>query len=97
VECERTSQSKVAKRLGVSAAMVNQVLKGSYSGNLANIEGRVRGELMGLEVDCPALGKISRRDCLDFQNLPFAATSPVRIRLYRACRSGCPFSSLTDR
>lgn len=88
-ECERTSQAKTAARLGVSSAMVNQVLRGRYRGKTDNLETRVRGELMRATVDCPVLGEISTRQCLDEQSRPFAATNPLRIRLYRACRA-CP-------
>lgn len=92
-ECQRTSQARTAARLGVSAAMVNQVLRGRYQGKTANIEARVRGELMRATVECPILGEISTRQCLDEQSRPFAATNPIRVLLYRACRT-CPHRSV---
>src|SRR5690606_24583580 len=69
-ECDRTSQPKTAARLGVSPAMVNQVLKGVYKGNWERIETLVRGELMNKTVECPILGEISCRRCLDEQARP---------------------------
>lgn len=95
-ECGRTSQSKTAAALGVSTAMVNQVLKGTYKGNWERIETLVRGELMNATVMCPVLGEISCRKCLDLQALPFAPTNPQRVAVYKACRSGCEFSKLED-
>jgi transcriptional regulator with XRE-family HTH domain len=92
--CKEKSQAAVARRLGLSPATVNQVLKSSYKGNLRAIEERVRGALMGWTVDCPILGDIRRNVCLDWQAKPFAATNEQRVMLYRACRSGCPYSKL---
>lgn len=93
-ECEATSQTAAAKRIGVSASTVNQVLKGSYKGNLARIEERVRGELMREMVECPVLWAISRKRCHDEQKKPFAPTNPLRVKLFHACRSGCPNSHI---
>ncbi len=87
--CDKTSQGKVAKRLGVSAAVVNQVLGDSYKGRLDRVETRVRGELMRETVLCPVLGEISKRDCLDHQGRKFHATNRLRVQLFRACRT-CP-------
>lgn len=93
-ECERTSQSRTARRLGVSPTMVNQALNGTYKGNIARLETLVRGELMSETVECPVLGEITKRRCLDEQARPFAPTNPQRVACYKACRSGCPHSSL---
>jgi hypothetical protein len=43
--CDESSQGRVALRLGVSTAMVNQVLKLKYKGRYDRIEQRVREEL----------------------------------------------------
>ncbi|TGG92507.1 XRE family transcriptional regulator [Natronospirillum operosum] len=93
-ECKHTSQNRMAQRLGVSSSMVSQALKGVYPGDLSKLQRRVEGELMGSSVNCPVLGEISTRECLDCQRRPFAATNAQRVRLYRACRSGCPNSQL---
>lgn len=88
--CEHSSQTAVARQLGVSASFVNQVLKGVYKGNLSRIEARVRGTLMRETLICPALGEITKRKCVDEQSRPFAATNPQRVAVYKACRGGCP-------
>lgn len=96
-ECARTSQSATARRLGVSGAMVNQALKGSYRGRLDRLERRVRGELMQDTALCPVLGLISTRQCEDEQAQPFSTASRLRVAVYRACRDGCPnFRIKTD-
>jgi hypothetical protein len=81
-------------RLGVSAAVVNQVLKDKYPGDLAGVENRVRGAFMAKIVDCPVLGDLPSDQCQGWQRKPFAATNPLRVQMYRACRGGCPHSSL---
>lgn len=95
-ECDRTNQARTARRLGVSPAMVNQVLNGAYKSDTSNIEARVRGELMRETVPCSVMGDISKRRCVDIQAQPFAPTNPDRVAVYRACRDGCPFSSLRE-
>ena len=94
--CNDSSQNRIAVRLGVSSSMISQALRGKYPGDLSGLQKRVEGELMGSAVSCPVLGEISSRQCLDCQRMPFAATNAQRVRLYRACRSGCPNSQLGD-
>jgi len=90
------NQARVARRLGVSAAVISQVLAGKYPADTEKLAERVRGEFMGLTVHCPVYGELNRKACLDFQGLPFAATNPERVACYRACRSGCKNSFLED-
>lgn len=95
--CHESSQKRIAVRLGVSSSMISQALRGIYSGDLSGLQQRVEGELMGSEVTCPVLGDISKRQCLDCQRMPFAATNAQRVRLYKACRSGCPYSQIGEK
>ncbi len=92
--CERASQSVVARKLGYSPSTINRVLRGAYAGDISRIEQAVRGALMGATVDCPIVGEIPRHRCLANQRQPWAATNPTRVQLYRACRSGCPHSTI---
>jgi hypothetical protein len=82
------------KRIGYSPAALSNVIRGRYAGDVARVEEKVRGALMGVTVECPVLGEIGRNQCLDWQRKPFAATSSMRVAVYRACRSGCPHSAL---
>lgn len=95
-ECERSSQATVARRLGYSPAVINQVLKRTYKGDVNRVQAVVEGALMGRTVDCPVVGELPRNTCLDHQRAPFAATNAQRVRLYRACRSGCPHSRIEE-
>lgn len=91
-----SSQRKVAEELGVSAAMVNQVLKGTYTGNLDTLRIKVEGAYMDQCVACPVLGRLPVHECEANQGRPFTASNPQRVQLYRACRAGCPHSSLAS-
>jgi hypothetical protein len=93
-EATRTNGVAAAKRLGYSPAVVTQVINATYKGDLGAVEQKVRGALMGVEVDCPILGEIGRDRCLDEQRKKFRGTSAIRTRLYVACRGGCSHSRL---
>ena len=94
IEVERTNGARTASRIGYSAGVVSQVLRRTYAGDIGKVEAAIRGALMGETVDCPVLGEIGRDRCLQEQDMPRAATSAVRTRLYTACRSGCPHSRI---
>jgi hypothetical protein len=87
--CDQTNQSAVAKRLGVSGAMISNVLRNCYPGDMAKIEDKTRAVLMAETVICPVMGEISRKRCLDEQSKNHRGTSALRTRLYHACRNGC--------
>lgn len=87
--CDRSSQGKVADLLGVSSTQINQALHNNYAGRMDKLEQRVRGELMKATVDCPVLGEISTRKCLDEQQRPFSSTNSLRLQLFRTCPT-CP-------
>jgi hypothetical protein len=90
----RESGTEAAKKIGYSGAVVTQVCGKKYPGDLARVEAKVRGALMGQTVICPVLGEIGRDRCLDEQKKKHAGTSALRARLFRACRGGCPHSRI---
>lgn len=92
--CDCRSQKRVAEEIGYSATVINQVLKGTYKGDLHAVEQAVRGALLAYTIECPVLGELRAHHCLEYQRQPFANTNPQRIRLYQACRSGCPHARL---
>ena len=51
--CDAATQTRIATRLGVSAATVNAVLRGRYGASTDRIEQLVRGRLMAAVVACP--------------------------------------------
>lgn len=81
------SQSKVAADLGVSPAVVNNLLRDRYPGNVKTMEERIRGQFMAETVLCPVLGTLGRRHCLDYQARPLAFTNSNRVRLHHACKT----------
>ncbi len=91
-----TQKSSVlaAQKIGYSPAVLSHVFANSYRGDMGRVEAKVRGALMHECVECPILGEIGRHRCLDEQKTPFAATSSIRAKLYRACRAGCPHSRI---
>jgi hypothetical protein len=89
-QCDASSQKAAAERIGYSPAVVNTVLKHTYKGDLTAVEQAVRGALLDATVLCPVAGELPAHVCLDYQRQPFRSTNAQRVKLYRACRSGCP-------
>lgn len=96
VEATNTSAVTAAAKIGYSASLLSHVFSNNYSGDITRVEEKVRGALMGATVMCPILGEIGRDRCLDEQKMPRSATSSLRSKLYRACRSGCPHSRIKE-
>lgn len=94
-EGNRTNGAKAAKRIGYSAAVFSHVLANNYAGDLARVEQKVNGALMGATVVCPIVGEIGRDRCLDEQAMPATGASSIRAKLFRACRNGCPHSRIS--
>ena len=93
-ECERTSQKRVSRKLRQpdnfpSPTVINQVLKDKYPSPTDRIQALVEGAFMGKTVRCPVLDEITHDICIEKQELPFAATNPQRVKLFRACKT-CP-------
>ena len=82
---KNSGQNAIAAKLGVSGSMVNQVLANAYAGRLDKIEQKVRGELMGQTYQCPVLGEITMRKCVDSQSRAYSATNALRVELRHAC------------
>jgi len=85
--CDASTQAQIAQKIGMSPAVVNQILKGTYNGSLTNVQKRVEGALMGAVVDCPIGIDMPLNRCMEHQIRPFAATNPMRVQLFRACKT----------
>ena len=94
--CAERSQSAVARAIGYSASTINQALKGTYKGDLGNVLLSVEAKFGASTLKCPVMGEITLGVCIEHRGLPFAATNPMRVRLYRACRV-CPHNPSTNR
>ncbi|WP_413112124.1 helix-turn-helix domain-containing protein [Thaumasiovibrio sp. DFM-14] len=88
------SQSQLAQRLGVSTSLLSQVLRGIYPGNTDNLKIRVKGVILRQTVSCPVKGEIYIHECASHQEKPFSSANRERVKMYRACRSGCQHSRL---
>lgn len=88
---DAASGTAVAKRLGYSPAVVSQVLKGKYAGRTDLVRQRVIEVYGATSVPCPVLGEIPLSRCAAERNRPFAATNPLRVRLWQTCPT-CPFN-----
>ena len=100
-EAERTSLRLVAVKLRggngyPSEALLSRVLNGKYPGSTERLQRLVEGYFLGASVLCPVLGEVTRDRCDHEQRRPFAATNPTRVALFRACRGGCPHSTLEE-
>lgn len=91
LECQMTSQGRVAKALDVSAAVISQVLRRKYAASTDRVEERVRGVYLDGKVNCPALGELATNECLRHRDAAksFQMASPRRALMYRACNR-CP-------
>lgn len=96
--CDRMGLSAVAAQIGYSAAAVREVIKARYGrttrGNLSAIETAFRKQIIEVPVICPFLGEITTDQCLAHQRARFVPGNPLRVALFRACRSGCVHSKL---
>lgn len=96
VECEKTSQAKVAKALRQvdgfpSPTVINQVLHDTYPSDRGRerLQMLVEGRYMGVTLDCPVIGDIGLDVCAEWQALPFSAANSLRVEMFRACLK-CP-------
>lgn len=91
LRCSATSQNRVASALGLSAALISQVLRNKYPGDLQRIEELFRGHFMNATLSCPELGTLPLHECHGWKAKArqFRATNNLRVRMYRACNR-CP-------
>ncbi|WP_299494922.1 helix-turn-helix transcriptional regulator [uncultured Shewanella sp.] len=85
-------QVTVADELGVSKTVVSQLINGKYPGDLTRMQALVEGAYMAKTVQCPIIGDIPLHQCDKYQRNTLTS-HPTRLKLYRACRGGCPHSS----
>ncbi len=90
-ECERASQSQVAKRIGRSTTLVSQVLHSKYPGDLEAVQELFDGAYRSVVTDCPELGTLPANECREWRekSRKFVNINSLRVRMYRAC-SACP-------
>lgn len=90
-EVKARGATRVASELGVSKSTVSLVCNGKYPGGTGRIEERIK-RIFGNNghVACPVLGEITPARCAEThakaRSIGMKASSPVTLRLYRACR-----------
>lgn len=86
-----SSQNQVAKRLGVSATLVSNVLAARYTGDMERIEDIVRGIYDRKVVQCPAVGEMASDQCRKWRAKASkkSTTSAMTVIMRRACNR-CP-------
>lgn len=101
--CAKSTQAAVARQLGYSPSVINQVLKGTYKGDLKAVEGKVRALLIKESVFCPALERVLQKSfCLEFQQKAvrfhrqqLSAASSLHQAIYNECLGECPLSQVS--
>ncbi len=87
----------IAQRLGYrSSGNLYDVVARRLRASTDHIEARVRAAVMRDLVECPVQGRIGGAECLANQALPFSTSNPAAVRLWRACRGACPYSSINE-
>lgn len=86
-------QRKVADAMGVSTTVISQVCNEKYPGDMQRIQALVESVFLSKTVQCPVLGEIPWHKCHRHQQNEHTS-NPQKLRLYRACRSGCENSEL---
>lgn len=89
--CAETSQSRVARRLGVSGSLVSHVLAANYRGDMRRIEDLCRGEFERATISCPVLGELAPAACEAWRRKAgrLRPANNLNARMFRACRA-CP-------
>ncbi len=85
---DRDGLKATGAAIGYSGAAVSLAINHKYTGDLGKVAEMTRGALLGAQVECPIVGTMDRKTCLDWQDKPRAQTSSLRARMFRACR-GC--------
>jgi hypothetical protein len=86
--CAASSQGRVADRMGRSAAVVSQVLRNKYPGDMRAVEELVRGCYLAATVDCPSLGTLPTNECAKWRRKArvFSGANALGVQMYRACQ-----------
>ncbi|MCT4576856.1 hypothetical protein [Donghicola sp.] len=95
--CAASSQNKVAAKLGLSAALISNVLANKYPGDLARISDLYRGAYESAEVDCPGLGRIALDACHGWRKKAKSLqnANALNVQMFRAC-NGCKLFLKTE-
>ncbi|TVP15367.1 hypothetical protein AYI87_06790 [Shewanella sp. KCT] len=91
-KAKEQGQKRVANTLGVSKTVISQLINQCYPGDMQRMQKLVEGAYMHSTVICPIMGEIPLHQCDKHQNNT-VTSNPIKLRIYRACRGGCPHST----
>lgn len=96
-EANKSTQAKVAKKLGVSDGQVSQVIANKYPGNLEKISTMARSLFLSKTVACPAIGVLPIHTCEDWSRKAptLKANNKLNTIMRRAC-GRCPFNKFNN-
>lgn len=84
-EVAKSSQSKVAKKLGYSITTVSHILNDKYAGKTDKFAQKVI-EVFAV-VECPYLNKeIAKPECVEFSSCKAPTHNPIKMQHWRACQ-----------
>lgn len=86
--CDASSQSKVARQLGYTAAVISEVIRHQYGAGYDRVADKVRGVLMAETVSCPYGGEIALTVCHRHQDR--VAAGDTTHSMIVALRGVCP-------
>jgi hypothetical protein len=96
-QVESTSLATAAHAMGVSKTAISLLLAEKYGADTSKMQALVESVFMGHKIDCPILGSLPKHKCKQHQHCTHVGSQPQQIRLWKACRSGCPHSQLNER
>ena len=85
-EADKSSQNKIAQKIGKSSAAISQVLKNIYPGTIENVEAAVRANLMNGSHECPVFGTLTKSDFLE----PAVIVILIKDKENNNVITGCP-------
>lgn len=87
--CDENTQTAAAKKIDYSSAVVSQLLRNKYGGNMEKVETKVTNIFRNKFAECPLLGRIPIDICLAHARKPYTPLNPILIAQFKACRQ-CP-------
>lgn len=96
-QCARSSQRRVADRMGISAAVVSNIIAAKYPGDMQGMEDRYRGAFEMETVRCPALGDLTLDRCREWRKKSkrLISANARNVTMFRAC-ARCPVNKGTE-
>jgi hypothetical protein len=91
-QCDLTSITNVAEKVGYGRSAISLALSGKYPGGTAKIAAKVIATFTDC-VQCPYLDlDITQATCADHQSRAMPTSDPAALRHWMTCRTKCPFS-----